>query len=47
MNITNSKLRIMQLKYRIRLMEARDPVGNSHIIAALRRDIRRLEAANA
>jgi hypothetical protein len=47
MNITNLKLRIMELEYRIRLMEARDPVGNMHIIAALRRDIRRLEAANA
>ena len=34
---------IEQLEARINLLEQRDPVANAHIIAKLKRQIRRLE----
>lgn len=37
------RTQILHKQYRINLLSARDPAGNAHLIAALQREIRRLQ----
>jgi hypothetical protein len=41
----NDEIRRLKCLYRINLMSARDPEGNKHLIAKLKRIIRKIEAA--
>ena len=40
----NKETKRLKCQYRINLMEARDAEGNKHLIAKLRRILRKLEA---
>lgn len=40
----SKEVRILKLEYRIHLLTQRDPVANAHILAALKRELRRLQS---